>query len=430
MDMIVIGGGPAGRTAAIEASTIGENVVLIEQDKIGGVCLNLGCMVVTGLNDTARFLNDAENFKKLGIITGNYEIDFNRLINGIKETTSKIRSILESETRGAGVKIIKGNAVLENDAVIVDNKEYTYDKLIIATGSRAFIPPVKGSENAIIYKDVLNLTEIPEKLIIIGSGVIAAEFSNIFSSLGSDVHILCRNKFLKMFDGDIKNYVVKNLLSNVNIHENVQVNKIDEDGISTEKGKMNGNVLFAAGMIPNSEIARGIVDIGSKNEIIVNNRMETSHGDIYAAGDVIGNIGTTSVARMEGVVAARNASGIYSEADYRYIPGAISMYYDIAFLSSENSKDSEGVEGRIPGSVGPGSFWRVLEGKTGITKTVVDKNGDIKKLFSISPSSRTTMAYISLLLREGYKVHDFDDFMETHPSTDAVYKIMKYLLNL
>jgi len=424
MDIVVIGGGPAGRTASIEAANIGENVTLIEKREIGGTCLNEGCMVVTGLNDTAKFLNDSENFKKMGIITGNYEIDFNRLINGVKETINKIRPILESETREAGVKIIKGKADLENDAVIVDNKEYIYDKLIIATGSRAFIPPVKGSENAITYKDVLSLTEIPEKLIIIGSGVIAAEFSNIFSSLGSDVHVLCRNKFLKMLDEDIKNYVIKNMLSNVNIHENVQVNKIDEDGISIEKGKMSGTVLFAAGMIPNSEIAANIVDLNEKDHIIVDKRMQTGHGNIYAAGDVAGKTGNTPISRAEGITAARNACGIYAEMDYSIIPYTINLYYDVAFLSSENK--SKGMEGHIPGSTGSGSFWRALEGMTGITKMNVNKNRGVNKIFSISPSSRTSMAYISKLLKEGKSIDDFDDFMEVHPSTDAIYKLMRF----
>jgi dihydrolipoamide dehydrogenase len=430
MNIIVIGGGPAGRTAAIEASNIEEDVILIERDKIGGKCLNEGCMVVCGLNDVARFLIDAENFHKFGVTFKDREISYVQVANGIKETIGRIREILEIETKEAGVKVVKGNASIHDKKVVVDSKdvddnEYEYDKLIIATGSRPFIPPIEGSKNAKTYSNLLDFTEIPEKMVIIGGGVMAAEFAGIFSALGSDVHILCDYEFLGMLDADIKKYVLDNLLASVDIHENVRVTEISENGAYINEEEFKGEVLLATGMTPNSEIVKEMVNIGSKNEIVVNERMETNHKDIYAAGDVVAGIGNTPVARMEGVVAARNACGIASEVDYRFIPYAISLYYDIGFLGSENTDNSS--EGYIPGSAGPGSFWNVLDGRTGLTKTSVDlKTGAIKKLFSISPSARTSMAYMSKLLRDDYKTHDFDDFVETHPSTDAVYKLMRF----
>jgi len=424
MDIVIIGGGPAGRTAAIEASSIGENVTLIERDKIGGTCLNEGCVMVTGLNDVAKFINDANNFKNLGLIDYDYQLHFDKLINGIKETVAKIRHILETETMDAGVEIKRGNASLEDKNVILDDETLEYDKLIIATGVRPFVPQTEGFENAITYKDILSLTELPEELNIIGSGVIAAEFANVFSGFGTKVNVLCRNKFLKMLDDDIKRYVTQNLIPDVTIHENLSVNSIDKDSISTGNGEMNGLTFFATGMVPNSEIASDLVDLGERKNIIVNKRMQTSREDIYAAGDVTGGVGTTPVARAEGVTAARNACGIFKEMDYRFIPSAISLQQDVAFINAEDKKD--GINGHLKGSAGPGSFWRVHDGKTGLTKMNISEDGDINEIFSISPSSRTSMAYMSKLLREGQKVDDFDDFMEVHPSTDAIYKLLRF----
>lgn len=424
MEIVVIGGGPAGRTASIEAASLGENVTLTERNEVGGTCLNEGCMVVCGLNDVVKFLEDAKNFKNLGIINEDYNFSFNKVTSGVKETIGKIIKVLEYETEDAGVKIIKGTAKLQDSSVILGNETIEYDKLIIATGARPFIPDIEGAENAITYKDILNLTEIPEELIIIGSGVIAAEFANIFSHFGSKVHILCRNEFLSVLDKDIKKYVLKHFLPDVIIHENVQTNKIYKNHISINNTEISGKTLFAAGMTPNSEIASNIVDIDKKGHIIVNNRMQTNHENIYAAGDVAGKTGNTPISRAEGVIAARNACGIYSEMDYRFIPYAINLYYDVAFLSSED-KDT-GVSGYIPGSGGPGSFWRVLEGMTGLTKINVNENRSINEIYSISPSSRTSMAYVSKLLKEGQKIDDFDDFMEVHPSTDAIYKLMRF----
>ena len=358
MKVVVIGGGSAGRTASIEASEIGEDVTLIERDKIGGKCLNTGCMVVCGLNDVARHVINARKFNQLGIMNTDPEIDFKKVAEGIVETTGKIRGVITHETEKAGVNIVHGNAEIFEGFVDVDGVKYPYNKLIVATGSQSLIPPIKGVENAKTYQDVLDFKEVPEKMIIIGSGIIASEFAGIFSAMGSEVHILCRGRFLKMLDHDIQSYVVSKLLKDVAIHENVSVTQIHNDGVSTQNGLMEGIPLLAVGMVPNSNMVKDIVDTGKRGEIIVNKRMETSHKDIYAAGDVVGGIGTTPVARMEGVTAARNACGIVTEVDYRTIASSISLYYDVSFI---NSDDGEGVEGKIPGSAGPGAFWNVLD---------------------------------------------------------------------
>lgn len=234
MNILIVGGGSAGRTASIEASEYAANVTLIEKDKIGGKCLNTGCMVVCGLNDVVRFIKNAERFNQMGITSSNPDVDFKKVAEGIIETTGKIRGVITAETKHAGVNIINGDAEIYDGYVTVNGKHLPYDKLIIATGSRAFIPPIEGVEHAITYKDILNYEEVPEKLIIVGSGIIATEFAGIFSAMGTEVHILSRSKYLKQVDPDIKDYIVKNLLENVTIHENVAVTEIHPDGLTTK----------------------------------------------------------------------------------------------------------------------------------------------------------------------------------------------------
>jgi len=428
MKIIVIGGGPAGRTAAIEAAQIGEEVILIEKDKLGGKCLNEGCMVVSGLNDVAKFSKDSQRFREMGITEQVVEVDFEKIAKGIKETIRKIRTIHEAETKEAGVEVLKGAAEVNVRNVIFEDEELSYDKLIIATGSNANIPPLDGSQYGKSYHDILNFKNKPEKLIIIGSGVIAAEFASIFSMLGSEVHVLCRSQFLKMLEPDMKSYVVKKLLDNVDIQENVQVKQIDKNGVNTDKGRVDGVVLFATGMKPNSDIVKDFVDLGRRGDIIVNRQMQTSHQDIYAAGDVVDTIGNTPVARMEGVVAARNACGIFAEADYRVVPGSISLYYDVAFINQnlDKSEDNTSIGGSVPGFAGPGSFWNVLDRNTGFTKIKVDsESGAIRDISSISPSARTSIPYLVQMMRDDYKSYDFDGFIETHPSTDPIYKLLR-----
>ena len=221
----------------------------------------------------------------------------------------------------------------------------------------------------------------------------------------------------------LKIILLEKLLKDVEIHENLTATEIYPDGVLTKSGRMDGDVILAVGMNPNSELVKDLVETGKKGEIIVNKRMETSHKNIYAAGDVVGGIGTTPVARMEGVVAARNACGIAAEVDYRFIPSSISLYYDVSYIKT----NEKGIKGHIPGSAGPGAFWNVLDRETGITKAVVDvEEGEIKGVSSISPSARTVLAYMSKFMRDGYKTYDFDNFVEAHPSTDAVYKLMRF----
>ena len=423
--MLIIGGGPAGRTAAMETAQLGEEVILIEKKQVGGTCLHEGCMVVSGLNDIVRFYLDSQKYTEMGIISNDCPINFKKATQGIKRIIEKIGNVLEKETLESGAEIISGKAKLLDSVVEVDGEKHDYDKLLIATGARSFLPAVPGMEHTLNYQDVLDLKKIPEKLLIVGGGAIAAEFASIFSSLGSKVKVIARNKFMGDLDPDVKSYVIRNLLKDVEIMENTSVEKVKKKDAITTQGELEGKVFLATGMTPNSEIAKGTVKIGLKNEIIVDRKMKTSHPDIYAAGDVVGTIGTTPVARREGIVAARNACGIPSVMDYNLIPQSLTLYYQITTLISD--KSSKGVEAIIPGSAGPGSFWRVLDGDTGLTKMSVDlESGDIKKISSISPSSRTSIPYLAKMMRDGYQTGDFDDFLETHPSTDAIYKLLHF----
>jgi dihydrolipoamide dehydrogenase len=425
MELVVIGGGPAGRSAAMEASKLETAVTLIEKDKVGGKCLHKGCMVVCGLNEVAKFYLDAQNYQKLGISSSIPEINFKEVTSRLRETTGKIEKVLEYETRSTGVKIVNGEAQIHEDRVLVNNNEIPYDKLLIATGSRGMTPPIRGVESALTYANIPYLEDLPLKLLIVGSGVMAAEFANIFSSFGTEVQIFCRNKFLKMLDPEVKEYVLKNLLPSVEITEGVRVDEISKKGLLISHETIEGQVLLATGLIPNSEIAQNMVKIGDHKEILVNSHMQTSNPHIYAAGDVIGGVTNTPISRMEGVTAARNACGISSTMDYSWTPQSISLYYDVSFLSPQDHQ--AGTVATIPGSAGPGSFWRVLEGKTGLTKVSVDLDGGfITGVSSISPSSRTNMAYLAKMIRDGYKAPDFDDFLEVHPSTDAVYKLLRF----
>lgn len=424
MKCVVIGGGPAGRAAAMELAALENDVTIIERKFIGGTCLNEGCMVVCGLNDVARFLDESRQLRKLGVVDLEYSTDYRRIAAGVRKTLSRIRHVTERETLDAGVEIIYADAEVSEDRVIAGDDELPYDRLIIATGARPSIPPIEGAEKAITYRDILDLDRIPEKLVIIGGGVIAAEFAGIFSSIGSDVTVVSRSEFLGKLDPLIRDYVMSKLLKGVRILENTSTTSIDEDGAETSAGRIEGLTLLATGQRPNSEFLDGFVELRENGAVRVNERMETSRKHVYAAGDVTGGHGTTPVARMEGVVAGLNAAGVERRIDYRYLPYAISLGYDVGFIETG---DLEGREAVIPGLAGPGSFWSVSEGKTGLNKVRIQDDGTATAVYSVAPGARLIMPYLSLLMRMGVSMYEFEDFVETHPSTDGVYKLMRFL---
>lgn len=431
MTTIIIGAGPAGRIAAAELGKNKEKVILIEKKYIAGTCLNEGCMVICALNDIAKFLNANERFQKLGLIKSNIEISYTEITNKIKKTQEKLRKLEEMENKSLGNEIIYGEAkiTIENNKPIVEvNKQkYTADKILIATGSRPYLPKIKGIENAITSKDILNIKQLPEKLNIIGGGMVAAEIANIFSTFGVEVHILARDKILKQLKPTIREYTIKHLLKKIHIHEKTEAIEIQKDKIITSEGELNGLTLVATGRIPNSEIVKDIVETDEKGNIKTDKTMKTSNPNIYAAGDVTGGIQLTPVARKEGIVAGINILGKHVEINYNNIPESLTLDMDVSFIRNTNTKEKPVKEFTEPGIAGPEVFWKLLNDKTGLTSVQFNENNEIIDAFAISPSGVGDTAYIAFLMNMGIVKEDFSKFLELHPSTDTYYKILKFL---
>ena len=421
---IVIGSGPSGRLGSLELGKLGEEVLLIEKKYIAGTCLNEGCMVVCALTDISRFLKNYKRFSDtLGFIKGDIEFDYAQAVLKVKETQQKLRYLNELEI------IVSVNVNDENNNPTGKIKNFEAENVLIATGGRPFIPDIKGSEFALTSSDVLQLDEVPEKLNIIGGGIIAAELSNIFSSFGSDVKVIARSKALKEIDEEFKGYLLEKFLGDIEFLEDTDVLEIKENSVVTSKGEFEGKTLIATGRVPNSEIVEGIVELNDDKSIKVNEFSQTSNPHIYAAGDVTGGVTLTPVARKEGISAARNMAGYLNKLEEDIIPQSLTLDMDVSFIKRLKSahEDREFIDITIPGLGGPNAFWTLNE-TTGKTKVTLDKEtGEIEKAISVSPSSVEASAYIAFLMNMGIKKEDFDEFLEVHPSTDAYYKILKIL---
>ena len=429
MKNIVIGSGPAGRLGSYELGKLGEDVTLIEKKHIAGTCLNEGCMVICALSDISKFIDSNKRFNEYGFIKSQVDVSYEKIVSKIKETQEMLRKLNQIENESVGNNVIYGEASIDENTVNVNGESLEYDNLLIATGARPHIPDIKGSEYGLTNKDILKLDDIPEKLNIVGGGIIASEIANIFSTLGSEVNVIVRSEFLKEIDEDAKDYILKHIMKDVNVLEHTDISECGKNKVVLTNGdELEGVPFFATGRVPNSEIAEGFVDINPDKTIKVNDFMETSQDNVYAAGDVTGGYQLTPVARMEGICAARNMANYKNKISYNSVPQSISLNTEVSFVENEKIGDVETETIALPAIAGPGAFWKILTGDTGYAKIEFDKeNNRIKKINSISPSSVSDVAYLSYLMRIDSPLDEYSNFLEIHPSTDTNYKIIKNL---
>jgi dihydrolipoamide dehydrogenase len=431
--IVILGGGPAGRLAAIRLASAGKDVTLIEKGGIGGQCLNYGCMPVCAMNDVARHIQAAGKFRDLGILGTVPELDFPALLREMAKVQDTITGVLDKETRDAGVRILYGmEGRFDSKQVVAGDEKLEAEAVIISTGSLPTIPGVQGITGDAVFTPhtLRTMKALPESLVIIGGGIMAAEFAYIFSRFGTSVSVLARSGFLKNLDETIRKRAVREL-AGVDIREGTDVLTIEGGtGNKVVRIKNTGSehvlgcdaVLVAAGLTPNSGMIEGVAK-RPNGEVIVDEFMQTSIPKIYAAGDVTGPPFLTPVARMQGIVAADNILGIRRKMDYSSVPQALNLGYELAFCSDGNPRVKPLI---IPGVAGPGTFWSVPASDTGFAKILVAPDGSISGMSTASPGGGLIAGYMALLMKHHFSVHDFSDFIEVHPSTDGIYGLAKY----
>ncbi|MDD4127200.1 MAG: NAD(P)/FAD-dependent oxidoreductase [Methanomicrobium sp.] len=437
----VIGGGPAGRFAAIYLARAGEKVRLIEKrGALGGQCLHEGCMVICGLNDVAKLLDESEKLKKLAVLNSVPEVSLPDIWTEMSKIQSVISGILDKETKDAGVEVILGEAFIYGSEVSVDGKILESDSVLIATGSKPYIPDIPGNSLSGVYTPhtIFKLKELPKKLLIIGGGVIAAEYSYIFSAFGTDVTIVSRSGFLRDKPKSLKRATLSDI-KRVNVLEYTLLREICgeekvssailENGGSRYESKCDA-ILFASGLTPRTENISGIAK-GGNGEILINENYETSIKGVYAAGDATGMVFMTPYARMQGLCAAKSILGEDVPEIPKCIPQSIKLFYEHSFCFAPQ-KDSEDIgETGLPAPSGPGSFWSVPERNTGRSMIRVEKkSGRVLGMYLGAPSSSVVASYMAYLIENGLKTSDFEKFIEVHPSADGIYSLIKYVNSL
>ena len=348
-DLVVIGAGPGGYVAAIRAAQMGKSVALIEKEHMGGTCLNVGCIPTKTLIAGALMVNKVKHAADFGIETGPVLFNYGKMKARKDDVVGQIRKSLTGLVESNKITIIRGlgsfTGLNEIKVQGEDSQLLHFEKAIIATGS---IPLDIGAfpcdhEKIFNSSSILELTELPKKIAIIGGGYIGCEFASLFAELGVEVTLIEALPSLLAAQGaQISDTVTRAFKKQgIKIKAGAFVEGIDkeENGVSVRlKGEESiasdialvaiGRRLFTEGL---SLEKAGIV-VGEKGEVVVDDYLETSTPGIYAIGDVTGHMLLAHVASHQGVIAAGNAFGHEKKIHYGAVPAVIFTHPEIAMV--------------------------------------------------------------------------------------------------
>lgn len=349
-DIAVVGGGPGGYVAAIRAAQLGAKVLLIEKDKIGGVCLNRGCIPTKTLLKSADKWHELQNCAEFGLRAENIGFDFAAVMNRKNEVVSQLQEGIVKLVKSNKIDIVYGKAVLRgpHELEVTTDKErvlFAANRIILATGSVSADLPVPGADLAgVIDSDqLLSLTSVPESMVVVGAGAVGIEFASIFQSFGCQVTVVeMAPSILPNIDSDIvKRMGVVLRKQGLKILTGTKVRQIKSgpDGLVVEVESNKGvqelateKVLAAIGRRPALNglgLEAAGIDYSAKG-ISVTAGMETNVAGIYAIGDATGQFMWAHAAVAEGMIAAENAMGGSKVMDYSAVPGCIFTSPEIA----------------------------------------------------------------------------------------------------
>ncbi|MBR0599908.1 dihydrolipoyl dehydrogenase [Sinanaerobacter chloroacetimidivorans] len=353
-DIAVIGGGPGGYVSAIRAAQLGGNVVLIEKNKLGGTCLNTGCIPTKSFVKSAHLYDEIQRSTEFGIKVNQADVDLKQIVSRKNEVVSNLTNGIRSLLDYWKVRVIEGEAEVTKDMISVKNNKIEAAiqarNIIIATGSSPAKLNIPGAELPVVLtnEEILNLARVPESLTVVGGGVIGMEFAFIFSSFGCKVTVIeYLDDILFNFDGDIIEVIKEECgQRGIRLYTKAKVEEIDmEEGgqaitAFTQEGErhyvVGEAVLMSVGRKPNLssiDLAELGVDLNAKqNGIDVDEHMATSNPAIYAIGDITNKIQLAHVASHQGIIAAENCMGRKSVMDYTAIPSAVFLSPEIGVV--------------------------------------------------------------------------------------------------
>jgi dihydrolipoamide dehydrogenase len=445
-EVVVLGAGPGGYTAAFRAADLGKKVVLIERYPVlGGVCLNVGCIPSKALLHTAQIINEAEHMKANGVDFGKPKVDLEG-INGFKnKVVGKLTGGLAGLAKQRKIKVVHGVAqFIDQNNMQVDNSgEITrvkFEHCIIAAGSQATeIPPFPNEDARLMDStDALELTDVPKKLLIVGGGIIGLEMATVYHALGSEITVVeFLDSLIPGCDKDLVrglSRVISKRYKAIHLKTKVAAIKAQKNGLKvTFEGakapapSLFDKVLVAVGRRPNGNsigAEKAGVNVDEAGFIAVDKQMRTNVANIFAIGDVVGNPMLAHKATHEGKVAAEVIAGMKSSFEPLTIPSVAYTDPEVAWMGlNEIEAKAQGIEyekGAFPWAASGRALG--IDRDEGMTKVLFDKeNKRILGAGIVGPNAGELIAEAVLALEMGADAEDISLTIHPHPTLSETF---------
>ncbi len=434
--VVVLGGGPAGDVAALRAAQLGARTTLIERAQLGGTCLNWGCIPTKSLLAGADLLRRMRRASEFGIEISEPKINFLRMMDRKEEIVTKQRNGVEAAAKRKKVEIVRGQGVIDGDAVVVGDQRYEYDVLIVAVGTEpSDLPGIDMKHpNVLTSNGVLRLRTLPRSLIVLGGGVIGCEYASFFATLGTKITMVeILPRILSLLDERASSYFQKFLEK-----DGVIVMPSHKLDAIVNYGKDNGNLtarlddgtllyadklLVSVGRTPQT---RGIgleqagVRIDQRGFIEHDDFLRTANPKIYAIGDSAGGLQLAHKASAEGHLAVENALGHHPHAmDWSVIPSCIYTYPEIASIGLHaDAAKAAGFEVKLGQSRFIGSGKALGEGESdGYAQIVADaKTGRILGATIIGIHAVELIHEIAVAMADALTMDELGSIIHAHPT--------------
>lgn len=439
MKILIIGAGPGGYETALAAAGRGVEVVLVESGPVGGTCLNEGCIPTKSFCRSAQLLEQMGEAESFGVTGLSYGFDFAKVVARKNEVVAQLRGGVESLLSHKLITLVRGKASFKDPhTVVVGEEEYTADHIIVATGSVSASLPVPGNDlpGVLTSREILDSERVPDRLCVIGGGVIGLEFASVFNSFSSEVTVLeyCK-EILPRFDSDLSKRLKQSLgKKGITISTQSQVLSIEQDGEEyrvnfLRKGKQEtvvaDKVLMAVGRKANVDslnLAAAGVEFTPKG-IAVNDFMQTSQPHIYAVGDVNGKMMLAHAAIFQGLVALDHIMGLKNSIDLSVMPAAVFTSPEAASVGmTEDECKEAGVKVRCLKSFFRANGKAVTMGETdGFCKVVVEEETSlVLGCHLFGPHSSDIIQEACALISRKTTLEQFRSIIHTHPTLTEV----------
>lgn len=441
-DVAIIGGGPAGYTAAEKAAKGGLSTVLFEKNALGGVCLNEGCVPTKTLLYSAKTYDQIKHASKYAVSAENPSFDYPKIIARKNKVVKKLTAGIRMKMKESGVEVIAGEAMIQGKTdegnILIQCAEQVYEakNLLVCTGSESVIPPIPGVNETEYWtsREALQSKELPASLIIIGGGVIGMEFASFFNSMGTEVQVVeMLDKILGPMDKELSDMLqaeyakrgVKFYLGHKVTGIHGQEVMVEKDG---ESFTLHGEkVLLSVGRRPVTK-GFGLETLALepyRNGIKVNEYMQTSLPNVYACGDITAFSLLAHTAVSEAEVAINHILGKARAMSYKAIPGVVYTNPEIAGVGkTEEELQTSGTPyqvKKIPMAFS-GRFVAENEMGNGVCKLILAEDGTLIGAHLLGNPASELIVIAGIAIEKGMKAEELTSFVFPHPTVGEILK--------